>query len=226
MQRVGRVRSRPVDRLLACTASLLLASGMGCGDDAKEGCGTPADPCPPGAYLELTSTTNLFVNLGRAYVERNSEQYARLFAEDFVFEFSPKDAANEETPRSWPRFDEMESARNLFADATVDRITLDLVVPTARPAVAADLLPTTEGISVFEFDAVRLSVFTENEEGDFIELRVDGDPCVFFLRDDGDATAAKWQVVRWRDEFYGALSPNAHAIVDHPTWGQIKNLYR
>lgn len=226
MQQVGRSRQGSVHRLLACAAYLFLAGGMGCGDDEKEGCGTPANPCPPDAYLQLTSPTNLFANLNRAYVERNSEEYARLFAKDFIFEFSIKNAANEDTPESWPRFDEMESARNLFADDAVDRITLQFVVPSARLAVASDLLPTTDGISVFEIAAVRLSVFTENETGDVIELRVNGDPCVFFLRDDGDATAAKWQVVRWRDEFYGAPSPNPLAIVDHPTWGLIKDLYR
>ncbi len=206
--------------LFAATAILLPA----CSDDD--------DPTPPGCtatfcapYLELTSPGSVLVNLKLACESRDAEMYALLFAPDFVFEFSPGDVALGNTPANWPLPDELDSAENMFNDPTVDRVELaSFIIPAPRAAVASDSLPTIEGIQVVTIDAVRLSVFTRNGQGEVLELLVPGELQVFFFRQDTVDGELRWRLVRWRDMPTGGR-PSAGSATDESTWGQIKYRY-
>jgi len=98
------------------------------------------------------------------------------------------------------------------------------ITPSPRPAVESDNLPTIEGIQVVTIDAVRLSVFTENEQGEVLELLVPGERCVFFFRQDTVDGEPRWRLVRWRDKPTGG-SAGAGPVTEESSWGAIKNLY-
>lgn len=206
--------------ILAASTMLLPACG---GDDDPTPPGCTATFCPP--YVELTSPGNVLTNLKLAYESRDAEMYALLFAPDFVFQFSPDDVTQGNTPAQWLLPDELQSSENMFADPTVDRVELtSFLIPAPRAATKTDNLPTALGIQVITIDAVRMSVFTRNSQGEVLELLVPGEQAVFFFRQDTVDGELRWRLVRWRDKPFGGLIATGPAT-EESTWGSIKAHY-
>ncbi len=162
-------------------------------------------------YPVATSPGNVLAIVKRAYEERKIEEFEKIFATEYVFQFSPEDIVQGNTPAEWPRNDEIDSARNMFGDDTVDRIEMtSFIIPAPRAAVESDNLPSIEGVQVITIDAVRLSVFTRNLDGEVLELLVPGEQAVFFFLEtqvvDPASGRKLWELIRWRDKPTGGFT--------------------
>lgn len=242
---IGRAVSRPASREASRAVSAVAMAGMvgmlgmlgaGCGEDVEPPC-RPFDKCPPPyeeePYPARTSPLNVLRALERAYPEREFDEYTKLFAPEFVFEFAEIDVQKGTTPASWPLEDELNAARNMFSDETVDRIELEFSTSPVRPAVEGDNLPTIEGIFVVELASVDLIVYTRAEIGGLLSLLVDGHDAEFFFEesDDVDPSSGRrlWRIVRWRDKppSPGVVSsrPSPALPTEPVSWGRIKHRY-
>jgi hypothetical protein len=171
------------------------------------GCPWDVDKKPPkpdpSIYLPQISPRNCLENLKIAYVDQDLDEYKKLFSTDFTFWFSPEDIGNPEdpTPQTWGASEDQLSTQNLFEDELVERITLEWTLHEASPS--DDEYPGTWKAEVTE---VRLSVFTRDEEGRPLELRVPGGYATFFFKEypqeliDGKST---WRIFRWEDQPLG-----------------------
>lgn len=196
--------------LLVVTLLLVPAFLPGCDDDKV------ANP-PPAGYAAATSPSLCLANLRDAYEEQKGDEYARLFDDDFVFVFNPDDVSDPEnpTPATWGLASELQSARNLFADSTVERIDLSWNVgdSTAWSEVSPD------GLKV-RLDGVYLTVSTRNEQGEPLYLVVQGAVQWFYFVPDpstGGGTRV-WKVREWEDSPIGGK-------VEENSWGSIKALF-
>jgi hypothetical protein len=181
-------------------AAFLLAGLCGCPFSPKN---NPIPPPPPiTKYLEQSSAENVLANLRTAYEDREYLEYEKLFSRDYIFVFNPEDVGDEDnpTPAQWPREDEMDSARNLFADDRVELITLDW-------SPGALETHETYGWKV-RVDEVNLNVNTRNENGDLWIYQVRGSYQIFYFREE-DATLPsgrkKWTCTLWEDSPLGLL---------------------
>ena len=189
--------------ILLFGCGLLAASITGCSDDKK------TNPPPDSHYLAATSPENLLANLKTAYEERNLGEYTKLFHEEFEFVFNPDDVQGDNpTPDTWARTEELLSAQNMFADATVERI--QLTFNQDDPEEWTELAPG--GLKV-RMDGTFLTVTTRNSEGEPLYLVVQGATHWFyFLQDSGSST---WRIRRWEDSPIGGK-------VEETSWGAIK----
>lgn len=226
-----------VSLTLATLAGVLFTS---CGNDKK-----PNVPPPPDAYPESDTIELLFENFERAYIEKNADEYARLFHKgDFYFAFAQVDRdQNPDVPPRWNWTAEKESADGLFESALVSTIRCNVSTrDTAVPATAADELgrPDLQGVLKVRVREARLEVDTVDPQGGGLTLQVDGDAQEFFIAlDDHDAFApqhAVWKIVYWKDRAIAtgrggrgeggkAFSSSKSAGTQTTTWGQVKRSF-
>lgn len=199
---------------LACLLlfALLLAPGLlpGCDDDK-------ATNPPPAGYPAATSPSLCLANLKDAYEERKGDEYTRLFHDDFVFVFNPDDVSNPNhpTPATWGVASELQAARNMFADSTVERI--DLSFNVGNSTAWTEVSP--EGLKV-RVDGAYITVSTRNEQGEPLYLVVQGAVQWFYFVPDpssGGGTRV-WEIREWEDSPIGGK-------VEEITWGAIKHAF-
>jgi hypothetical protein len=210
--------------------AVLLLSGPGCKDEKRL---TPPPEVSP--YLEQSSAENILKNLRTAYENQVLAEYDKLFSADYIFVFNPGDVGDpgNPTPQQWPRADEMDSARNLFADSRVELITLDW-----SPGALETHDPYGWRVRVNE---VNLNVNTVNENGELWIYQVRGSYQVFFFREENETFPNgkhKWTCTRWEDSpigagmagalgaGMGAMSDGGHPRVEETSWGAIKAHFR
>lgn len=204
---------------ISCCALLFL---IACKKD-----GGVIEPPVNDGYLPATSPANLLENLKKAYQERTLDKYAALFDSDtFAFEFSQLDRDSDPSlPMHLSFTEDQQSTKKMMEDATVTQVVLRFAIEEKVPAAPADNLPGgPDGVWKVTGNAVHLEVHTQDEIGEPLVFRVDGDSADFFFREYPEAPingAPSWKIVYWRDR---PIGDGARAPV-RATWGGIKALY-
>lgn len=184
---------------------LVLFAATGCPWDPET-----TKPIVQSKYLAQSSPENVLANLKTAYTERNYDEYARLFHKDYVFVFNPDDVSDPEnpTPDSWSRDEELQSARGLFEDETVERI--DLTFNQGDPDVWNDI---EEGGLKVRLDGVYVTVSTRNEQGEPLYLVVQGAVHWFYFFEDAARLASDGKPISeirlWEDSPIGGKIASA-----------------
>jgi hypothetical protein len=158
IQGIGETGTRVSVRALAALA-VLIVTLAGCHHDRKL---TPPPVSPCGEILPQSSPENVLALLKSAYQDRNLDAYTKLFTTDFFFVF-PHHMASDTMPDRWGAADEFASAHNLFSDASVERIQLDLVPGVPQRADSLFFGPGAWRVIV---DVVNLQVHMQNEAGE------------------------------------------------------------
>ncbi len=179
-------------------AAVMLFLGTGCPWDPEV-----TKPIPQSKYLAQSSPANVLANLKTAYEERNYDEYAKLFHQEYVFLFNPDDVQGDNpTPDSWTRVEELQSAQGLFEDETVERI--QLTFNQGDPEAWSDIPPG--GLKV-RMDGVFLTVTTRNEQGEPLYLVVQGATHWFYFFEDEARPASDGKPVSeirlWEDSPIG-----------------------
>lgn len=174
-------------------------------------------------YLAQSSPGNVMENLRTAYMERNLDEYKKLFAADFTFVFAPADATDPDnpTPTQWSGAEEFTSTENMFRDDLVEKIELEYgSLGVAEP----DSANWGAGAWKMKIDGVNLAVRTRNEQNEPLTYLVPGTTEVFFFREDKNTPASDgrptWFIFRWEDQPIGAHKTETNS------WGQVKNHYK
>jgi len=182
------------------------------------GCSNSSGPSPSG-YLDPTSPENVLVNLGRAYGERDLDEYLDCMSDDFTFHFSEEDQQQPGStmPPWFYRSDEQQVHENMFdEEGVVESITLTLTVASVETIPGGDLrVPTGD---VFIISAmVDLMV---NLYGDVAYLATN--PQDFYFRAvlgwDVRDGRAHWEMFEWHD----LDERDDGARVEGSSWGTIK----
>ncbi len=189
--------------LLLIPAVLVLMAGCPWSPSKKENGDTP----PPTLYLPQSSPASCLENLITAYVDRNIDEYLKLFPEDFTFVFSPEDITQDPSiPQQWGLAEEREFAENMFASDIVDRVELGFTQSVAD--TSDHEFPDTWKVGVTE---VELRVHTRNEEGEYLLLKVSGGFATFYFKEYPEETASDgqplWRIWRWEDQPLGKKRP-------------------
>jgi hypothetical protein len=188
------MRIAPVAAGLLIAVVLAFTLAPGCNEHAT-------GPDPPD-YLPQDSPENVIANLELAYNARDLDAYARLFAEDFVFQFDPQDLTDRGLPPGMVfRFeDDSLSTRHMFRneiadrDLHVSRIRLELTFNASVPVNE----PGHEGERRILVSNTSLRVDTQSD----FTMVVAGDRAEFFFRrgrTPGASESTVWYIVRWRD---------------------------
>ncbi len=234
MHRTGRIRALAALLVLA-NAPLGLA---GCSTESP----FPKVVQPVVTPLVANSPVNAVKVLQASYRNRSMDDYPTLFTDDFVFAFSPLDAAgNPYRGSPWSRADELLSARHLFVEGNSTEepaasISLDY---TNALADFADTRPGMRDRFHRQVDVGVVLVIRRSSS----QLETQGDARFFLIR--GDAASlppvpglapdsTRWYIQRWEDFTVQSGAPSrlgpAGALGTQPanrsSWGQIKSLYR
>lgn len=178
----------------------LLVVLTGCPWDPDKGDNPDPDPT---IYLPQSAPANCLENLITAYVDRNLDEYLKLFSEDFTFVFSPDDISQDpDIPVQWGLAEEQESTENMFTSDIVDEIELNFTQSVADSA--GDEFPGTWKAIVSE---VELRVFTRTEDGEPLTLKVSDGFATFYFKEFPEETASDgktlWRIWRWEDQPIG-----------------------
>jgi hypothetical protein len=201
---------------LVCIAALFLAAPIGCGKK------DPVKPAPTN-YLPQSSLTNAVRNLRQAYLDRNLQEYRKLFSSDFTYVFNPVDVQDPRQPSpppSWYYDEECAAAESLFVADLVDSIDVNFDL---SQETNADL--EHPGTWKLFAQNVRLSVDTHTADGSWLTLQTPGDVIVTFYgkQDTLGARASDgkplWRIWRWEDQ---AVESGMKAEIETWTWGSIK----
>jgi hypothetical protein len=210
----------------AAAVPILLLFAVSCNPEKKLAPQIPSD------YLPQSSPRNCLLNLETAYIQRNLDEYTKLFPLDFTFMFSPADAGRiyDPTPPSWGYSEERESTYKLFTSATVTKIELDWG-ETAPADSAFDEYPDTWKIVQ---GGINLRVHVTNEDGTPLVYSVDSAVDWFYFKEYPREKASDgqplWRIWQWRDQppraVSGLTDPARRPQSQETSWGTIKNLYK
>jgi hypothetical protein len=193
-------------------ATLLVITGLGCGDDKV----TNPKVSP---YLEPTSPSNVVANLQLAYQRREIDEYAKLLAPEFIFKFQPVDA-QEIAKEFWTRDEDLAGTGALFGAAVVTSIAVSL---GHGPDAPADDLELPDDARKIRIDQTFLQV----DETTGITWVITDLQDMFFRP--GDETLGEdpdhWFLIEWRDIPTAAAASGA-AAVRPATWGKLKSQYQ
>lgn len=207
--------------LLGSCGALVAALFLGCGKDDG-----PTPPDGSGPFPESQSIQLLFENLERAYEEKNSQEYARLFdSKQFWFQFACPDIEwCGPLPEEWRWNEEHAAIERMFADARVAAIECD-VSDRYEPEPVTEYdgggFPDIDEVVKVRVRRGFIEVRVVNEQGTPDSIFAAADPQVFFLTaepwDRPPEQTQVWRIVAWRD---GAIpSPGGSA----DTWGEVKH---
>jgi hypothetical protein len=178
-----------------------------------------------GRYRPLTTITNGIANLKAAYVDRNHDEYAKLFTEDFQFLFDPSDTA---VPDSWPIADELEAARNMFtAQANLDGSAVEGIA-LAFSQNEPDVDPEFPDYARVVLSGVDLRVDSRNVNNQDVTLYFTPPGTrewfYFVQTEETDPRSGNhlWKIRLWKDLGAGVLRPATKTT----TWGRIKANWR
>ena len=189
----------------------IAAFTIGCDDE--EPIGPPNLP----EYEPLTSPENLIVNLQGSYVRREIEQYARLLAPEFRFQFQPIDQT-EIGKESWNRDEDSVGTRALLTTPLVAEIRIHLA-HGGRDSTLDQTPPA---------DSVRIRIYTTDlqiEQTNEISWVVSDQQDTFFrkgITTNGE-NPTRWFMYEWHD--LPSLRSPRPAGGAGTTWGRVKNLY-
>ena len=199
---------------------LLFLAGVftSCDDDVVPPNSTPSP------YSLPTAPESLITNLQFSYRRREIEEYAKLFAPEFIFNFQPIDA-NQIGTEFWTRDQDSTGTRALLTTSQVSDIRLNLVYG-ARD-LTADTTPPV--------DSLRIRIITTDLQVD----QTDGTTWVVTDQQDfvfrqgktsNGENSTHWFIYQWDDLPTlaapirpGVQSPLTGAL--QTTWGKIKNRY-
>lgn len=205
---------------------LFLAAAVSWAGCLKGGPGKPL--APEVVYLPRTSPENVLRNLETAWKNRDIEEYAKLFAEDFRFYFDEGTRQQNGTlPVFWNAVDESTQIAALFSSPLVTDIRIKLQFGPAKDAGE----PGRPGWVYIDVLDTFLEVDLEPEAGELegLTLRIDGQKQRFFFRKGRtpeDTESEIWYIVEWRD-FGNAQAPGRTSeglLVEPTTWSRIKSL--
>jgi hypothetical protein len=212
---------------MRCTSRHVLAGLLFLAVTVQGGCDRPIDPPPPHSphrYVPQSSAAYCLNNLRQAYVDRDIDEYLKLFSEDFTFIFNPQDVANpvNPTPPQWGLADERDSAENMFTSELVESISLTF---DQDPAIQSD----SEYVGTWKvlMRNVRLQVNTRKDDGSRLTLLLENGRETFHFKEYPHEQATDghnlWRIWRWMDEPIGT---EAGAKVKQISWGRIKSRYQ
>ncbi len=191
------------------------------------------------------SPQNTMVRFERTYEYQVYDEYVKLFANNFVFLFSPQSDPDLVTQygTSWGAKNESDSAIHLFDGFTnqlgefvpgATRIDMTMMAPTFgdHPAVPVDSVSFYEWVMVPRVmldievsGAPELVVYTIDARHEFYLVRGD----VAVLRPGLEARADRWYIYRWDDLSQPLAAPSSRLARWMParakTWGSIKAQY-
>jgi len=231
--RIGSSATEVIDMkfrhaLAALFCAALLVSSCGGGDDGGNPMDTPLEP--PDRNSPTALLTDWFE---RAYNEQNSVYYEEMLTPDFQFNFLPEDAESLRTilgtDNFWDKTKDLQSTNGMFADPTVTRVILSVVVNQnleyqGDDCVGCRQLQTT----------VALRVTTNQVTNETPLVYVVDSPQVFIAKPDPDS-AGVWLLFRQNDQPRASPAavagknggPDSRRISSNEevTWGQVKGLY-
>ena len=184
-------------------------------------------PVIPDLYVAQDSPANCLANLEQAYVERNLEQYVRLFASDFTFVFNPDDVHNptNPTPEQWGLAEEDTCHTHMFQSTLVDKI--ELTFQQSDTVSSGSVFAGTWKVGLTQ---ANLRVYTRKQDGTPWEYRVPNGTATFYFKKYPNEAARNgrplWRIWRWEDQpLGGGVAARGRFLVNETTWGQIKNMY-
>ncbi|MFH1864586.1 MAG: hypothetical protein ABIK85_01760 [Candidatus Eisenbacteria bacterium] len=182
------------------------------------GCSDSSSGPSESLYLEATSPENVLTNFGRAYIERDVDEFLVCLSEDFRFYFTDEDQ------QGWPQFppwfhksDEQQVHENMFGnDYDVESITLTLV------ATSVETIPGEEARTLTG-DAVVIRVETDfriDKTGDVTWLATN--PQEFRFREVAGSRESDgrtlWEMFEWHD----LEDDEGGSLREDAGWGGIK----
>jgi hypothetical protein len=183
---------------------VVLATGCIFSPDKKK----VIEPPGPDNYLPMSTISNVIHNLKQAYIDRNFDEYAKLFTDDFQFYFDPNDDG---VPDSWALGDELNVHRNMFGgqpNLEGNYVTgIELAFLEGEP----DVDPQFADYKRVVLSTVDLRVDTRNEvNGDVtLYLTPAGSQAhlYFFQTEEIDPETEQpiWKIAAWKDLGTGAL---------------------
>jgi hypothetical protein len=158
---------------------------------------------PPVSNFKVPTTiTNVIHNLKQAYIEKNYDEYAKLFTEDYQYIFDPNDTG---VPDSWVLGDELDVHRNMFggeANRDGNYVTdIQLAFTENEP----DTDPQFPEYSRVVLSAVDLRVDTRNKDNGDVTLYLTPagtQAHLYFLQTDEVHESNQqriWKIVVWKD---------------------------
>jgi len=191
---------------------LALLGGLfgGCDEDVVK----PHDG--PSPYSSPTEPESLITNLQVSYQRREIQEYAKLFAPEFIFKFQPIDA-NEIGTEFWTRDQDSTGTRALLTTSEVSNIRLSLV--HGPRDLTVDSTPPV--------DSLRIRIITTDLQVD----QTDGTTWViqdqqdFFFRQGktvNNEDPTHWFIYEW-DDLPTLAAPGL--LGEETTWGKIKSQY-
>jgi hypothetical protein len=179
-------------------------------------------------FYPQNSPASCLRNLRAAYINRNPQAYAPLFAEDFTFVFSPADVSRpiDPTPPNWGLVEELDAATHMLSSELVPRVNLSFTQGAAIPS--DNLYPGTWSVQLTQ---IRLDVYTFAGDGSPLIREVFDGTGKFYFKEFLDQQASDgrplWKIWRWEDEVSsGAVGQPGFASTEATSWGRIKFSYR
>ena len=184
-------------------------------------------PVVPDLYVAQDSPANCLANLEQAYVDRDPEQYVKLFASDFAFVFCPDDVENptNPTPAQWGLAEETTAHSHMFRDSLVDKIELAF-----QQSQAVDSGMIYAGTYRVYLTLVNLRVYTRKQDGTPWEYRVPNGTATFYFKEYPEEEARNgqplWRIWRWEDQpLGGGALARAPFLTQDTRWGRVKANY-
>lgn len=217
----SRCPARSVAMILSTLGAVACALSWGCGI-------SPPEPPPlrtTSGYHAPTAPESLVANLEISYRRRESQEYAKILAPEFLFKLQPIDAA-EFDKEFLTHAEDSTGTGHLFTAPEVSGIRIDLLHGPAEPA---NEIGMPAGARKIRITKTGLEV-----DVDLVTFVVNGQQDMFFrhgLAEAGEDTT-RWFLFEWRDlptqtqpelgssEKTGGVTP-----VKPNTWGKLKTVY-
>lgn len=174
-------------------------------------------PKPPvSKYLEQTNAPNCLANLRQAYIDRDIDEYLKLFSNDFTFVFNPADVESpvNPTPSQWGLPEERTSTDNMFRDEKLNTIELSFI--PGEPAGSNEEFPESWKV---EMTDINLTLDTRAEDGSPLKQMVTSGHCTFYFHtypEEPINGKPKWKIFRWVDQGFGSSGGGALVASTHP----------
>ena len=199
------------------TATIFIVALFTAGVVGLVGCSNSSGPSESG-YLEPTSPENVLLNLQRAYIYRNLDEYLDCLSEDFKFHFTEAD--QHDVPQLPPWFyksDEQQVHENMFGDEwNVESINLILTVASVETIPGGDLCMLTGDVVVIVADTdLRVSL-----AGGMTYLATS--PQEFYFRTVTGSEEREGRVLWEMFEWHDLEERDDGARVEGAGWGTIK----
>ena len=168
-------------------------------------------------YEPLTSPENLIVNLQASYQRREIEEYAKLLAPEFRFQFQPVDQGLI-GKEFWNRDEDSVGTRALLETPEVAVIRIDLLYAGRDSTI--DKTPPADSVRI-RIHTTDLEIYQTNDFSWVVTDQQD-----MFFRKGISASGenpAHWFMYEWHD--LPSLSSPRSTFKGLTTWGKLKSQY-